>query len=310
MRKVLTLAILTASFGLALPATAFAGPAWLLNGALLTGSLSYKASSTEAEFEDTKGALGEPLSVRCSETEEGSVGTEGKGLIVKLTASSCTGVRSCEATGAKVSFVHLSWNVQLIETEKEEREKIFSGGSGAPGWVIECKVLGIVIKDECTGEITRVIENATKGAEGVFDEKTAAMTCTLGGSGTGAELEDAVDEASSGTLSTESSAEGKVEIQPFRWTFALGEERKVIEIVNNKNVEETVTSGGQVKGPELNRVFTVFAGQECYNTNVKYVAGRKCLVTIESTKEATIRQTEELEIGLALSLPIKARYER
>jgi hypothetical protein len=66
------------------------------------------------------------------------------------------------------------------------RGKITATNGKAPGWRIECKVLGVKEKDECTTENSSgSIENKLSNGEllvlGAFDEKSAKGTCTVGG---------------------------------------------------------------------------------------------------------------------------------
>jgi hypothetical protein len=282
--------------GAAIPANAFAGT-WEINGSPVTESVTIKSTSTEAQFEDTKGDLGTPATVQCSLSEEGTVNKEGKGTITKFTASSCTGVRACEASGATVKALHLPWDTQLAESEKELREKISSGGSGTPGLQIECKVLGITFKDECTGETSKEVETVSKGVETTFDALSAKLTCTIGGAGSGLAIGGDVDEASSGTLSVESMAEGGgVLIRPYRWTFNGPNKVMNILIINDQNVMEEVLTGGLINGPTP-KAFEVTAGQNCYNTNIVYAANGRCTVTLKSTAGSTRGQKETLQIS-------------
>lgn len=165
-------------------ANAFAeyiGPVWELNSELVKASTVVSIKSSALELQDTE--LG---AIECRVTGEGKVGAEGTGEVTSLSASECKSVKTCEAGTASAKAVHLPWKTQLISAEEVTvRDKFSSGGGGAPGWIIECKVLGANTTDECTGETTAAVEDAYEGPSVQFDAKSAHLNCSFGGSGKG-----------------------------------------------------------------------------------------------------------------------------
>jgi hypothetical protein len=177
------------------------------------------------------------------------------------------------------------------------RDDIASGGSGTPGWSIECLVLGITVKDECTGETSMGVEDTTSDVEMSFDADSAKSSCSLGGTGTGIAIGSDFDEAvGGGTLSTESSAEGAgILIKPVQDAIMLGNQ-KLIEIVNNKQLvgNEEVTQG------QLSKVtptaFEIVNGATCLN-KVVYKPKQKCFFTLKTLATATDGEKEILEVA-------------
>ena len=146
---------------------------WLVNGAAITEAgpeVNTEAVGTIL-LEDTKTALG-ASSVICSGTLLGTIGFDGLGRISEVLtlggvvvgsannltgeALSCEEVKVCEE--ALVWPLHLPWNT-LLELMEDGTEIFFvvlieNGGSGAPGWEVECMKTITKPVDECTATTT------------------------------------------------------------------------------------------------------------------------------------------------------------
>lgn len=90
---------------------------------------------------------------------------------------------TCES--AEVVGVHEPWEAE-ITLKGEAFDETFKGTGGEPGFELDCLVLGIVVKDTCTGKLTEELGNVTGGVEGLFvenDEVNPDLSCSLGGEG-------------------------------------------------------------------------------------------------------------------------------
>ncbi len=175
--------VLVACAFAAAKAHAYEGPLWTLGESDVSEITTAKSASSVNTFEDSK-TLGGAAKVECKVTTEDKANTSGKGEITAFTASECLSVKVCTGT-VTVLAVHLPWHTQLEEVEGKIRALVSSGGSGQPGVLVECTVLGLTIKDECTGETTAAAENTSGGTNLVFDAKSAHLNCSVGGAGTG-----------------------------------------------------------------------------------------------------------------------------
>lgn len=175
--------------------TALATGFWELSEAAVSTNVAVNSKSASTlKFEDTK-TPGGAAAMECTVSEEGTVGTAGKGKITAATVSSCKSVKLCEAAGLSAKAVHLPWNTQLEEVEEAGRDKISSSGSGSPGWSFECLVAGVMLKDECTTEITTTgLEDPVSGVDLVYDSKSTHLNCSIGGTGTGVVTGTELDE--------------------------------------------------------------------------------------------------------------------
>jgi len=187
-------------FGAVSVAGASAAPEWQLNGVSVTEWMKVDSTAT-LELEDSKATL--PTTVKCSGVDTGDVGPEGKDKILTITVTGqCTSVKGGCSSDILASAENLPWNTQLVEVEnknkeKEVRDKIESGGSGEPGWKVNCKnILGGAEEDVClkeTGvEASVGIDNITSGAHkgdvaALFDaiSHERPAKCTKGGAKSG-----------------------------------------------------------------------------------------------------------------------------
>ena len=186
-------------------------------------------------FKDTKVPIIGTVEVQCTGHDEGSVGPGQFDRITKITEIKCAAGKNCEKIEKVLEPVHLPWQTELAEEEGKPRDKIKSGGSGAPGFTVACKEFGITETDECTSEegstaSTNEVTNKELLVLTTFDAKTAKSTCKLGGAkagellGTNAILKangwglrvasgggggGGEEEATSTTLTTSLSGEGK-----------------------------------------------------------------------------------------------------
>lgn len=157
-----------------------------------TGSYEHKIQLMESswfgrllgsifKFEDK----GNGAAVECTVSGEGSFGPGTADTVTAATASSCVGLKVCEASGVTASAVNLPWSGELFEEGGQVRNKVKVTEGKAPGWAIKCKVFGITVTDTCTGETSTHDLDVAEGVEFAFDEKSAATNCTVGGAKTG-----------------------------------------------------------------------------------------------------------------------------
>lgn len=228
---------------------AYATPEWFVKGTPVTSNVSIKSKSVGGiTLEDTK-VLGVASAIECKTTGEGTVGSAGKDKVTAVTPSECKVVKGPCTSIIKVTAVHLPWNTQLEEVESKVRDKIASGGSGAPGWEVECNTAIGKVKDTCTGETSTAVENVTEGVKLILDSKSAHGNCTLGGEGAGVSKGTTLDEDSEGltvkvtpsppTTSCPITSEGVT----FDATVTAGNEAELRENVVNSTwipVEESI----------------------------------------------------------------------
>lgn len=166
---------------------------WAVAGKIVTTST---ATTNEGSLllED----MGTGTDVTCSGKFAGTIGANGadsitlvEDLEAKDNSLNCvlTAKGACEeANGSLITVtpVNLPWATLLILKENGEfADKISSSGAGAPGYLVECKALGIKVDDTCTGATQTVETNVTGGVKGLFSENetlTPAGNCTIGGS--------------------------------------------------------------------------------------------------------------------------------
>lgn len=194
MRTKLTMSLATAltlctmACGAAV-AQGYEGPFWSVSESEVKENLTIKAKSVSTlTFEDKSS-----FAISCTVTMEGTIGAEGKGEIKSATATGCKNVKGCsEPETAKA--VHLPWKTQLQEVGETPEDAILNGGSGQPGWLLECTVLGVKAKDECTGESAAEVENVSGGTNLVFKSGLEHLTCTTGGANAGVVAGTELDE--------------------------------------------------------------------------------------------------------------------
>jgi hypothetical protein len=196
----LTAALLAVfALGAVVCGTAFAeeytGDVWTKGETIVKENVVVKSKSVGGiKLEDSK--MG--VAIECLISDEGKIGNEGKGEVTAITTSECKTLKACEAGTITANAVHLPWKTQLQEVEENARDKISNGGSGEPGWKIECKVIGILLTDECNGETSQGTENVSGGVDTIFDSKSAHLNCSAGGPGAGVVSGTDLDESPAG----------------------------------------------------------------------------------------------------------------
>jgi hypothetical protein len=163
-----------------------AGEKWQWNEVTTTEKVVSKGTLV---LSDTKVPIAGTVEVKCSGTDEGTIGPKNIDVTTKITVIGCTAGKDCEEF-KKAEARNLPWQTELFETESTVRDKITADGNGSPGWLVECKVLGISKGDECTNaEGTSLVENKVTGTEllvlTTFEKKTPKANCSVGGTGAG-----------------------------------------------------------------------------------------------------------------------------
>jgi len=182
VRRTMVVLVGALALWVAVPAIASARPAiWRLNGTSLTESIPVEWSG-KVKLTDKPTAQ---VSVECTEKAEGSLGVKGAGEMTKITLSECTGGEACAKAGATITAVDLPWHVELFGEEASPRLSLVSGGKGAPGLKMACKVLGVTNEDTCSGTLgTSTIPGGSGEVVASFIS-TDKLNCTIGGSNSG-----------------------------------------------------------------------------------------------------------------------------
>jgi hypothetical protein len=131
---------------------------WYKNASPLTGATPVSWAGT-VELSDDLHSLGE-AHVRCEDSGTGEAGSEYKGEMTKWTFSNCTGSGVCEVAGATIEALHLPWNTELATVEKTIRNYMVSSGKGAPYFLMQCKGVGMTIKNECRVQHSTAMANS------------------------------------------------------------------------------------------------------------------------------------------------------
>jgi len=144
-------------------------------------------SSATLTLKDTNVPIVGTVEVKCSGTDEGTIGPGKFDKVTKIVVSKCTAGTNC-STFKKAEARNLPWQTELFETEGRVRNKITSGGAGAPGWAVTCVVLIVEETDVCTTETGSTLMEPTlpSGAlAAVFEAKSGKANCTVGGTAAG-----------------------------------------------------------------------------------------------------------------------------
>ena len=188
-------------------AAAFAGPEWLLNGAAITSPVSIKSKSVGSLLLSDLKAPSGGTAVKCTGTDEGTVGPGALDLVTEVTATGCTFEKAGSCTTSDrvtAKAVDLPWMTQLELVSGELRDMV-TGTGGEPGWAVECTVGGIFeITDTCTGLTSTAISNVSGGVDAIFDAKTPLAKCSVGGANSGmVSGTDLNENPAGGTLTTD-----------------------------------------------------------------------------------------------------------
>jgi hypothetical protein len=140
---------------------------------------------------DSKTLIGK-VEVSCAYTFRGTVGPGKFDRIETVEIASCAAGKSCEKLTKNAEPINLPWQTELSEeTEHLVRDKLTSGGKGAPGWKVTCKVSGLEATDECTSETgaatieSRIFNEAEDAVVANFGPKYGKAKCSVGGAEAG-----------------------------------------------------------------------------------------------------------------------------
>jgi len=158
-----------------------------------TSAVAIKSEGT-LELTDAKGGGGGgSVTVTCTGKDEGTVGPGAQDKVTAVFENAakkepeewvkCTHTAGEECGSPRAHAVHIPWNTKLEGSPV--RDKIESGGTGAPGWIVECTVFFVKVTDECTGTTTTSVTNVAGGVDTTFDASSANANCTRGGAGAG-----------------------------------------------------------------------------------------------------------------------------
>jgi len=147
-------------------------------------------STGELTLEDTSTPLG-ASAVKCKGVDHGTIGPGDKDLISSIVATSCVGVKICEAP-IVAEPVNLPWGTLLETVGGKIRDKITSEISGAKiGWKVKCTA-GIFGEqnDLClSASTTTGMDNSINGSvadvTALFDASSSRASCSLGNSTSG-----------------------------------------------------------------------------------------------------------------------------
>jgi hypothetical protein len=184
---------------------------------ILAGTNDQSLTEGELTLTDLKVPFLGEVSILCSGSLVGTITANGEDKVTKVfnlgeteeisssplvgKGLACTNVKNCAFGAPQVYPVHLPWNT-LLELLEEPGVTIFvdlilSGGSGNPGWEVECP-FGT---DECTASVgvVEVTNNATSNdidtqfTEAVRELAEAPLaTCTQSGEASGHVVSDAL----------------------------------------------------------------------------------------------------------------------
>ncbi|HEX5310065.1 MAG TPA: hypothetical protein VFW38_13425 [Solirubrobacteraceae bacterium] len=151
------------------------------------------SEASDVLIEDMKGGLfGEGVDVLCSGFDLAEFDNPDVMLVLSIWPLSgsdpgtgavkipCT-VDSGICGEAEAEATHLPWRLKATSGTRATFE---SGGSGEPGWKVECNKIA---EDECVGKSTVGLKNVAAGMDVVFDATTneKPANCSRGGSGQG-----------------------------------------------------------------------------------------------------------------------------
>jgi hypothetical protein len=125
---------------------------------------------------DTKVPIAGKVSVECSGEGVGSVGPGQLDRIneIKTSAAQCRKLENCEEV--KVAEArNLPWQSEAYNTEGKHFDRLSGTGNGAPGWNVECKVLGVSKPDKCVQEEAKPEHIALENKSTVVGSETELL---------------------------------------------------------------------------------------------------------------------------------------
>jgi hypothetical protein len=173
---------------------------WKINGNKIAAAVATEGSGTLELTDEAGGPFGEKVTVKCTGTTKGTAGPGAADTTTSVTVSSCTAVTGV-CVNPKASAVNLPWKTELVVSGGVVRDKITSGGSGAPGYEVQCEFFGIKATDVCTSETGA--PKVTTGVSPVpleFDTGSGTANCTRGGANKGNVRGKVTVKSSAGTL--------------------------------------------------------------------------------------------------------------
>jgi hypothetical protein len=159
---------------------------WLAAGAEIGSPLAVKGETiTNLLLEDS----GIGIAIEMAVTATGTVGPLEADLLEKLTVVSAKLVSKKEGPCEKlevVEAVDLPWTTELYLAGTAYRDRITAEAEGkAPGWLVQCKALGLKATDTCTGTFSTLMENigGSKDVDAEVNKESEeeSLNCTLGG---------------------------------------------------------------------------------------------------------------------------------
>ncbi len=125
-------------------------------------------SHATVTLEDTKVPILGTVTVICTGNDEGTVGPRSFDRIERITEIKCVKGENCGTLVGNAEPLHLPWQTELYETEKQVRDAIQNSGAGIPGWKVTCETAGIKAEDTCTNANGFVVvsNQTTKGVKG------------------------------------------------------------------------------------------------------------------------------------------------
>ena len=198
------------AFGAMAATSAFAevGMEWLLHEEKLLSETVLGEIATEGELllEEMEAPFVGKSVVHCSGVAEGTLGPEGLDLIEEVFGLkgepvndlTCEALEGCETSGTTpplVEPVNLPWESELVLVGTTVRDNVRSAVAGkAPGYKVTCLVLKLSTTDECTGNISYLMENmpAESDVLALVDATTnnPPALCTASGKESGLQSEE------------------------------------------------------------------------------------------------------------------------
>lgn len=131
--------------------TASASGTWSWSEVTSTEEVRIKGS---LKLTDKKVPIVGKVAVECYGEGVGDIGPGQHARIQTITTLSCRNVENCEKVEALASARNLPWQAEVTSETAAEPEQVLTGTTAGkePGWVLKCKVLGVVEEDECVSE--------------------------------------------------------------------------------------------------------------------------------------------------------------
>ena len=177
---------------------------WTLGGKAIATAVATTGSGSLQLTDEAGGPFGEKVTVECSGTTTGTAGPGAADTTSSVTVSSCKTITGT-CGSPKASAVNLPWKTELAVIGGVLRDKITSDGAGAPGYKVECTVLGIKATDTCTSETGQPkVETGKTPVPVIFDTGSGTANCTRGGANKGNVRGTVTISSGAGALSADS----------------------------------------------------------------------------------------------------------